>query len=34
MPFYTKNIAHRDLKPSNITINEDGIIKIIDLGLC
>ena len=29
----TKRIMHRDLKPANIFINDDGDLKVGDLGL-
>ena len=30
---HSKNIIHRDLKPSNLLYNNEGVLKICDLGL-
>jgi serine/threonine protein kinase len=31
---HARGIAHRDLKPENILLNESGVAKVADLGLC
>ena len=31
---HSNNIMHRDLTPQNLLITEDGIVKLIDFGLC
>lgn len=30
---HANNIIHRDIKPENILVEEDGYVKLIDLGL-
>eukprot|EP00347_Sterkiella_histriomuscorum_P002012 403369812 len=31
---HTKNIIHRDIKPENIFIDDEGFIKLLDVGTC
>src|ERR1700752_1736453 len=28
---HERNIIHRDLKPSNVKVNEEGVVKVLDL---
>ena len=31
---HNKNIIHRDIKPENMFIDEEGFLKILDIGTC
>lgn len=31
---HSKSIIHRDIKPENIFIDEEGYVKLLDLGTC
>lgn len=31
---HSKNIIHRDIKPENLFVDEEGFIKVLDLGTC
>jgi cGMP-dependent protein kinase len=31
---HTQNIVHRDIKPENVMVDQDGYIRLIDMGTC